>query len=245
MTESQPQERTEPRELTQPPEPTQPRESTQRRTSGQYAGKAAATRQRERRTKLMAAGIELIGREGFAGTSINAVCAQAGLTKRYFYEAFASNEDMLIQAYRAVAADMLKSISRKTSPHLNDSRKLVQAGIRAAFEYVAAEPLKARLMFIEAQSVRGQLGRVYVESMNGFVELLLAFTKPFLLPNTTTDAELRVMARGVIGSLVHLCQGWIASDYKQPMDELVSGTERIFAGVGRELGVAGWRDDGN
>lgn len=222
-----------------------PEAPTPRRTSGQYAGKAAATRQRERKTKLMAAGIELIGKEGFAGTSINAVCAQAGLTKRYFYEAFASSEDMLIQAYRAVAADMLKSISRKTSPHLNDSRKLVQAGIRATFEYVAAEPTKARLMFIEAQSVRGQLGRVYVESMNGFVDLLLAFTKPFLAPNSTSDAELRVMARGAVGALMHLCQGWIASDYKQPVDELVSGTERIFAGIGRELGVAGWSGESN
>ncbi len=234
MTDSQLREPPPPRESIHLQEP------TQRRASGQYAGKAAATRQRERKTKLMAAGIELIGKEGFAGTSINAVCAKAGLTKRYFYETFASNEDMLIQAYRAVAADMLKSISRKTSPHLNDSRQLVHAGIRATFEYVAAEPIKARLMFIEAQSVRGQLGRVYVESMNGFVELLLAFTKPFLAPNSTSDAELRVMARGVVGAIMHLCQGWIASDYKQPMDELVSGTERIFAGVGRELGVAGW-----
>ncbi|MGJ8669955.1 MAG: TetR/AcrR family transcriptional regulator [Oceanococcus sp.] len=216
---------------------------TSQRPSGQYAGKAAVTRQRERKAKLMAAGIELIGTEGFSATSINAVCAHAGLTKRYFYEAFSSSEEMLIQAYRTVAADMLKSISSQTAPHLNDSRKLVRVGIRATFDYVAAEPIKARLMFVEAQSVRGQLGKVYVESMNGFVALLLSLTKPFLAADAATDAELRVMARGIIGALMHLCQGWIASSFLQPVDELVDGTERIFVGIGRELGIAGWKDD--
>ncbi len=222
----------------------QPDESAARRVSGQYAGKAAATRQRERKTKLLAAGIELIGTQGFTATSIDAVCGRAGLTKRYFYEAFDSREDMLIQAYRAVAADLLRAVTQAAAPHLHDSPRLVRAGIRATYDYVRAEPAKVRLMFIEALSVRGQLGRTYVESMNGFVELLLRLTKPFLAPGASTDAELRVMARGAIGALIHLCQGWIASDFKQPIDELVDGTERIFTGLGRELKIAAWMQDG-
>jgi hypothetical protein len=51
-----------------------------------------------------------------------------------------------------------------------------------------------------------------------------------------------VMARGAIGSLIHLCQVWIATDFKQPIEELVTGTEYIFRGMGRDLGIPGWSE---
>ncbi len=40
--------------------------------------------------------------------------------------------------------------------------------------------------------------------------------------------------------MIHLCQSWIATDFKQPITELIDGTERVFAGMGRELGVKGY-----
>ncbi len=208
-----------------------------RRHSGQYAGKAATTRRRERKSKLLAAGIALIGDQGFNATSIDAVCARAGLTKRYFYEAFDSRESLLIEAFRAVSTELLQAISQAALPYLGDSRQLVHQGLRATYAFVAAEPAKVRLMFIEALSLRGQLGRSYVESLDGFVQLLLSLTRPFLPPGAASEAELKVMARGAIGAIMHLCQGWIASDFRQPAEELIAGSERLFAGAGRELGI--------
>ncbi|MDP1775656.1 MAG: TetR family transcriptional regulator, partial [Moraxellaceae bacterium] len=48
------------------------------RIARKYGGKDALARQKERKDKLLAAGIKLIGREGFAATSIDAICAEAG-----------------------------------------------------------------------------------------------------------------------------------------------------------------------
>lgn len=216
--------------------------STNRQHSGLYAGKAARTRQRERKEKLLAAGINLFGAQGFAATSIDAVCREAGLTKRYFYEAFSSSEELLIEAYRAATREFLQSIMQATTPHLDDARALVRAGLQQTFRFVAENPDKARLIMIEATSVRSQLGRVYGSSYNEFVGLLVGFTKPFLPGDGPGDTVLAVMARGAVGALIHLCQGWLATDLKQPADELVTGMERIFSGMGRELGIAGLAD---
>lgn len=213
-----------------------------RKSSGKYAGKEASTRQRERKEKLLSAGIKLIGREGYASTSIDAVCKEAGLTKRYFYESFANGDALLIEAYRAVTRELTASIMQAAAPHLNDSRKLVRVGLEQTFGFVLDNPDKAKLMMIEATSVRSQLGQMYGKSYSEFVKLLVGFTKPFLSDEGPGDIILAVMARGAVGAIIHLCQGWIATDFKQPMEELVTGTERIFGGMGRELGIPGWVD---
>lgn len=214
--------------------------ANKRQRTGKYAGKAASARQAERREKLLAAGIKLIGSQGFAATSIDAVCAEAGLTKRYFYESFSNSEALLVEAYRAVTREYLHSIMQATQPHLSDARRLVRAGLEQSFAYVAQNPDKARLIMIEAMSVRSQLGHMYGKSYGEFVTMLVAFTKPFLADGGPGDTTLAVMARGAVGAIIHLCQGWIATDFKQPVEELVTGTEHIFGGMGRMLGIPGW-----
>jgi len=219
---------------------TQSTSAPKRQPSGRYAGKEASTRQRERKEKLLAAGIKLIGSEGYASTSIDAVCSEAGLTKRYFYESFSNREDLLIEAYQAVNRELMNSIWEAATPYLNDSRRLVRVGLQQTFSFVAENPDKAKLIMVEAISVRSQLGQVYGKSYGEFVNLLVEFTKPFLPDDGPEDAILAVMARGAVGAIIHLCQGWIATDFKQPIDELVTGTERIFGGMGRELGITAW-----
>lgn len=211
-----------------------------RKHSGQYAGKTAAARSRERHNKLIEAGIYLIGRNGYSATSIDAVCTEAGLTKRYFYEAFANREELLTAAYKSVTQEFVNAIMQQAAPHLDDSRALVHAGLVGTFGYVVNNPNKGRLMMVEATSVRSQLGTVYGEGYEEFVNLLVGFTTPFIDNNDVSEKQLRVLAKGVIGAIIHLCQSWIATDFKQPVEELIDGTEMILGGIGMQLGIAGW-----
>jgi AcrR family transcriptional regulator len=221
--------------------PKTPSAAPNKQSSGKYAGKEAYTRRRERKEKLILAGIKLIGSTGFLSTSVDAVCAEAVLTKRYFYESFKNREELLVEAYRVATREFMSSILTAAAPYRDDSRKLVYVGIHQTFTFVQENPDKARLIMIEAMSVRSQLGRVYGKSYGEFVELLVAFTKPFLPEDDVpSDAILAVMARGGVGVLIHLSQAWIAADFEQSIDELVIGAERIFRGMGRELRIPGW-----
>jgi AcrR family transcriptional regulator len=210
-------------------------------TQRQYAGKDAALRKKERKDQLIKASIHLIGRDGFAAVSIDAICAEAGLTKRYFYEAFSDREALLTAAYERAANEFLQSILAAAAPHLQDSRRLVRAGLTETFGFIKRNPDKARLMMIEAMSVRGQLGKVYGKRYDDFVNLLLEFTRPLLAQTAPDERIFKVLAKGMVGALIHLCQGWIATDYKQPAQELIDGMELIMGGLGVQLGVKGWK----
>ena len=214
-------------------------DETARPPGGRYAGKAASTRQEERRKKLLAAGIRLMGRQGYAATSIDAVCSEAGLTKRYFYESFASSEALLVESFRVVTREFLTSIMHATAPHLGNSRTLVRAGLEQTFGYVRQHPDEARLIMIEATSVRSQLGTLYGSSYDEFVKLLVGFTKPFLPGKGPGDAILAAQAMGA--DLAYIGSAFIATHearapeaYKQAIvegssDDIVYSS--LFTGV--------------
>ena len=55
-----------------------------------FKGVSADDRRIDRRNRLVGAAFEIAGTEGAAALGMGSVCLAAGLTKRYFYESFAS-----------------------------------------------------------------------------------------------------------------------------------------------------------
>lgn len=64
-----------------------------------YAGRSPEDRREERRARLLAAGLELIGEEGVAAVSVRGICSRAGLTPRYFYEEFGTADALARQLF--------------------------------------------------------------------------------------------------------------------------------------------------
>ncbi|MBX5487665.1 MAG: TetR/AcrR family transcriptional regulator, partial [Mycolicibacterium hassiacum] len=73
-----------------------------------YRGVDAADRLAGRRRRLLEAGLELLGTPDGdpAELTVRAICAQAGLGLRYFYESFSDKDDFLAAVYDAVVADI-------------------------------------------------------------------------------------------------------------------------------------------
>lgn len=78
----------------------------QRRARG-AGGKAGADATRE---ALIAAGIELFGREGLDGPSLDAICARAGYTRGAFYVHFRDREDLLVAVMDRVGWAFLEQV---------------------------------------------------------------------------------------------------------------------------------------
>src|SRR5256885_16518468 len=69
-----------------------------------YAGASAVERRDERRARLLAAGLDALGTDGYAGATVRGVCARARLTPRYFYESFDDLDALLVAVFAEVAA---------------------------------------------------------------------------------------------------------------------------------------------
>jgi len=60
----------------------------------QFKGLSLSERKLARRTKLIEAGIEAYGTQGFFSVTVKDICREAGLTERYFYESFKKSEQL-------------------------------------------------------------------------------------------------------------------------------------------------------
>src|SRR5689334_2239927 len=118
-----------------------------------YSGVKHEDRQAARQAALMAAGLELLGTEGLAGTSVRAVCSRAGLTARYFYESFADLDALLVAVFDSVVGEVAAAVlAGVRSAQGGDARAHARAAIAAGVQLMTDDPRKARILFVEARA---------------------------------------------------------------------------------------------
>lgn len=119
-----------------------------------YGGVSAADRRRERRERLLDAGLELLGTRGYAQTTVSDVLELAGLTSRYFYEHFANREALLTAVYDEIVARGYGASAEAIRRHEGDPLSVSTAAhLNAFYEVIVGDPRMARVIFIEAVGV--------------------------------------------------------------------------------------------
>jgi AcrR family transcriptional regulator len=109
-----------------------------------YRGVSADDRRSQRRAQLLEATLDLVGSDGLGNVTMRGVCAQAGLTERYFYESFRGLDDLLETMYDTIAREndrALLDAMRSTPPDLHE-RSLAALG--ALIANLTDDPRKAR-----------------------------------------------------------------------------------------------------
>lgn len=68
------------------------------------------------RARLLDAISVVVAKNGYVASSVDAIVAEAGTSKRTFYELFESKEDCFLQAYDVYAVDLFTSIASSMDP---------------------------------------------------------------------------------------------------------------------------------
>ncbi|MFB4295231.1 TetR/AcrR family transcriptional regulator [Actinomadura sp. NTSP31] len=116
-----------------------------------WAGIPAARRRDERRDMLVRAAYRLFTAGGEAALAVRAVCREAELHTRYFYENFADTAELLAAVYDQQATalgDVLARAVEDAGPR-PDAR--TRAGIRAVLRFISDDPGRGRVLFAEAR----------------------------------------------------------------------------------------------
>ncbi len=142
----------------------------------------------------MAAGVRLLGATNGPAVTVRAVCRQAGLTERYFYESFADRDDFVRAVYDDVCRRAMTTLTTAATP---------RAAVEQFVAMMVDDPVRGRVLLLapEAEPV---LVRSGAEWMPNFIDLLQHKL------TTITDPDVQKMAAtSLIGGLTALFAAYL------------------------------------
>jgi len=183
-----------------------------------YSGQSFADRLSERRARLVRAALDVAGRFGLEGTSVAAICAEAGLTARYFYESFPSRDAIFVEAYRLAQAELFEDIEERLDKH-----DPVKSALTALFEVLESHPGPARVFLLDLDDHGPAMRAASQEGAARFARLFAA---------RAAKAGDALMVAGQLGAIVQIAKRWIGEGFATSVPKVVA-TALPFTAVKR------------
>lgn len=186
-----------------------------------YRGLSPEQRRTERRRRLIEAAVAVYGERGYRQATVKAVCEAAGLTERYFYESFASSEELLIASFNAVTFSVLGEV-RQAAQAAGRSRKAKSRALLGAyFAALQREPRSARMFLVEIRGVSRAVDKAFEAALREIGHEVARIIAP---PGGQDDELLQA---GVIGGVIHIALRWIEQGYSPSLDEVTDTALRL------------------
>lgn len=197
-----------------------------------YRGLSVAERSALRRERLLEAGLELFGTQGYAGSSIRAISAAASLNSRYFYESFSSREDLLYHVYQAAVRDIAQAIVEATA-RAQTVEEQARVGLRASWDILTADRRKARVIVLEVVGVSERLESVRRQNRHAFADILVRNAMALAGEDVRLRVNPLLTARALIGAAMELLVDWIHGDVDASPQEIVEHLTTMYTAVAR------------
>lgn len=183
-----------------------------------YRGVHAAQRIAQRRRRLLEAGLELLGgRSAPAELTVRAICAQAGLAARYFYESFVDKDAFVSAVFDWVVADIAATTQAAvaSAPAREQSRQ----GMANIVRTISEDPRVGRLLF-DIHLTNPVVSRKRAES--GALFALLSGQHAGTALQVAPSEQLKAAAHFVVGGVAQTLSAWLAGDVTFTAEQLAS-----------------------
>lgn len=197
-----------------------------------YGGKAAEARSDERRARLVAAGVELFGTQGYAATTVRHVCTEAGLTERYFYESFENREALFTAVATECVSGLVDALVVARDADHPTPLGQVESMLTAFFEWFRADPRRLRIQLLEPMLISPAFQGLYRDVVSLFVAMIADIAMRWYGPairQRGLDATL--IATGLVGAANEVVKDWAFHGFARPLDEMVRNTGFLFSSL--------------
>jgi AcrR family transcriptional regulator len=193
-----------------------------------WRGVPPEVRKSERRELLIDAAYELLGAEGWNGTTVRGVCLGARLNARYFYESFDSLEALFIAVFDRLVQEATKAALTAIAAAGPDPAARSVAVIEASIRFVTADPRRARILFVEALG-NEVVGRRRWDTLHATA----SFLEGSAWRQTGLDDRIGLVASHVVvGGLTELVVTWLDGRLDITLDELVEDAAALMVAIG-------------
>lgn len=201
------------------------------RNPTRWVGLPPSDRRAERRMLLLDAALELLGTEGWSGTTVRAVCHQARLNPRYFYESFEDLDALVVAVYDRLIAALGAAVLAAVAAAGDDPGDQTRAALRCIIDFVDEDPRRGRVLYVEALGNEA-LNRRRIETAHllvATVEEHAAATQGALPPGEPIG---RIGAALLVGGAGELIVAWLDGRIDVDRDQLVDDATELLLAMG-------------
>ncbi|MCK2242000.1 MULTISPECIES: TetR/AcrR family transcriptional regulator [unclassified Crossiella] len=193
-----------------------------------YAGRSAADRRAQRRDRMLAAGLELFGTEGYAAASIERLCAQAAVSTRNFYEEFGSREALLMALHDRVNTAAIEAV-RTAFARLPEAGLVerTQLAVHTYLDATAHDPRLARVAYVEVVGVSAEVERYRAGWRERWIDLLEAEAHRAVDRGEAQPRDFRLTAIALMGAVNELVHHWSVLGGNTPIEDITKEIARI------------------
>lgn len=197
-----------------------------------YSGLSQEQRKAKRCEQFLDAAFELAGTAGFRAMTVRAVCKEAKLTDRYFYESYGSLEKLVMAVYERCMTALVKQVLAQVTQGYQDGdvASAIEAGLDTYFK-VLEESRTARICMIELEGISPEVDRLYNSYIQNISKIFVTLTDQAFPNWSISAAEKEVVAISLVGVLRQTATTWLIEEYDKPRSVLVAGTSAVFIGT--------------
>ena len=195
----------------------------------QFKGLSLTERKHARREKLIEAGIETYGIQGFFSVTVKDVCNEAKLTERYFSESFKKSEDLFQTIFLKLIETLQQNVMQSVMQAAPDPAKMIDAGLGALLRTLKDDPRLARIIYIDAMLVQELHNQATIqETMLRFDRMIQAFVM-LMMPNLQrSEQEVSLIATGLNGYVTQIAIRWVMGGFKQSQEDVLFACRTVF-----------------
>jgi len=195
-----------------------------------YRGLSAAERRGQRRERLLAAGLDLFGTQGYAGSSIRAISAAASLNSRYFYESFSGREDLLFHVYQDAVGEIAMAVLEATAG-AGSIEEQAREGLRASWAVLTGDRRKARVIVLEVVGVSERLERLRRQNRHALADILVRNAMTLAEEGLQLRMDPVLTARSLMGASMELLVDWIHGDVDATPEQIIEHLTNLYTAV--------------
>ena len=185
-----------------------------------YRGISATDRTARRRADLMAAAFDLLGTVGWEQATMTAICARAKLTERYFYESFASRDELLIAVFEELTERIRGVIVAALEVAPADPEATARAAITVFVDFLTGDPRNGRVAVVESGAT-GLLRQRRHQILGEFADLIVVRAHAVFGENALAAPRDRLNALLFTGGLVEVLTAWLAGEVTASKDDII------------------------
>lgn len=191
-----------------------------------YAGLSGAERVEQRRFALIDAALDVAERIGWRQLTVDRVCEQAKLSKRYFYESFNGIDALADAVVEHVATGVIDSVSVARGD-ASDVPALARATIDALVRHLTDDRRRARVLFGDLAMTEASTA-LRAAAIRRIAAEVVAVAREIHQARDVSDPIIETTAALLIGGTGQAILSWIGGDIPGSRDDLVDSLTTLW-----------------